>query len=278
MYDDVKVSTLMSVYVNENQDYLKISMDSILENQTKRPDEFVLVCDGPLTDQLEEVISEYCKRYEGIFKVVRLEENQGLGKALRFGLSKCSNEIIIRADSDDVCIPERIEIQVDYLTKHPEIAAVSSYVDEFDKDWNAPKNVKTLPLEPEQLKKMVKFRNPLNHMAVAFRKSAVLDVGSYRHMPCIEDYDLWARLVAKGYKLANVDKVLVHARVGNGMIKRRSNRQYITSWRILNKDMLKAKMINVVEYVRNMVAIRCFIYMPKGMKALLYKHVLRKES
>ena len=278
MYDDVKVSTLMSVYVNENQDYLKISMDSILENQTKRPDEFVLVCDGPLTDQLEEVISEYCKRYEGIFKVVRLEENQGLGKALRFGLSKCSNEIIIRADSDDVCIPERIEIQVDYLTKHPEIAAVSSYVDEFDEDWNAPKNVKTLPLEPEQLKKMVKFRNPLNHMAVAFRKSAVLDVGSYRHMPCIEDYDLWARLVAKGYKLANVDKVLVHARVGNGMIKRRSNRQYITSWRILNKDMLKAKMINVVEYVRNMVAIRCFIYMPKGMKALLYKHVLRKES
>ena len=278
MYDDVKVSTLMSVYVNENQDYLKISMDSILENQTKRPDEFVLVCDGPLTDQLEEVISEYCKRYEGIFKVVRLEENQGLGKALRFGLSKCSNEIIIRADSDDVCIPERIEIQVDYLTKHPEIAAVSSYVDEFDEDWNAPKNVKTLPLEPEQLKKMVKFRNPLNHMAVAFRKSAVLDVGSYRHMPCIEDYDLWARLVAKGYKLANVDKVLVHARVGNGMIKRRSNRQYITSWRILNKDMLKAKTINVVEYVRNMVAIRCFIYMPKGMKALLYKRVLRKES
>jgi len=278
MYDDVKVSTLMSVYVNENQDYLKISMDSILENQTKRPDEFVLVCDGPLTDQLEEVISEYCKRYEGIFKVVRLEENQGLGKALRFGLSKCSNEIIIRADSDDACIPERIEIQVDYLTKHPEIAAVSSYVDEFDEDWNAPKNVKTLPLEPEQLKKMVKFRNPLNHMAVAFRKSAVLDVGSYRHMPCIEDYDLWARLVAKGYKLANVDKVLVHARVGNGMIKRRSNRQYITSWRILNKDMLKAKTINVVEYVRNMVAIRCFIYMPKGMKALLYKRVLRKES
>lgn len=278
MYDDIKVSILMSVYANEDQKHLRDSINSVLENQTRRPDEFVLVCDGPLTDQLEEVIREYCKHYEEAFRVFRLRENQGLGKALRYGLSHCSNEIIIRADSDDVCIPERIEVQVKYLAEHPEIAAVSSYVDEFDEDWNAPKSIKKLPLHPEQLKKMVKFRNPLNHMAVAFRKSAVVDVGSYRHMPCIEDYDLWVRLVAKGYKLANIDKVLVHARVGNGMIKRRSNKQYITSWRELNQEMLKAKMINLGEYARNMIAIRCFIHMPRGMKGLLYKHVLRKES
>ena len=278
MYDDTKVSVLMSVYVNENQDHLRRAINSILEKQTQKPDEFVLVCDGPLTESLEAVIDSYYKQYQDKFKIVRMEENQGLGKALCYGLSNCSNEIIIRADSDDICIPERIEIQVNYLEEHLEIAAVSSYVDEFDEDWNAPKNLKTLPLEPKQLAKMVKFRNPLNHMAVAFRKSAVLDVGSYRHRPCIEDYDLWARLVAKGYRLANIDKVLVHARVGNGMIERRSNKQYITSWRMLNKDMLSAKMINGAEYIRNMFAIRCFIYMPKGMKELLYKCVLRKES
>lgn len=272
----LNTSALMSVYIKEKAEYLDSSIESILVNQTKRPDEFVLVCDGPLTTELDSVISKYQKQFPDAFNVYRTEKNQGLGKALNYGLSKCKNDIIIRADSDDICDPDRIKLQIDYLTQHPDIAIVSSYIDEFDEDWKSPKNVKTLPLTSDELAQMAKFRNPINHMAVAFRKDAIINIGSYRHIPYVEDYELWVRAIINGYKLGNIDKVLVHARVGNGMLKRRGNRQYITSWRKLSQYMLENKMISRMEYMRNMIAVRVFVYTPPGIKDVVYKKILRK--
>lgn len=269
-------SVLMSVYFKENPEFFDLALKSILVDQSIKPDEFVLVCDGQLTDELNEVIAKYENEFKDILKVYRTEENQGLGKALNYGLSKCSYEVIIRADSDDVCAPDRIKQQFEYLNEHSEIAIVGSYIDEFDVDWNNPKNKKELPLVHEELSQMAKFRNPINHMAVAFRKSIIENIGSYRHIPYIEDYELWVRAIIKGYKLANIDKVLVHARVGNGMVKRRGNRQYISSWKELCDYMLQNKMINLFEYVRNMLAIRVFVYMPSNTKEIIYKKILRK--
>ncbi len=269
-------SVLMSVYCKENPEYFDLALNSILVNQSFKPDEFILVCDGPLTMELDRVIEKYKSEYEDIFFVYRTEKNQGLGKALRYGLTKCTREIVIRADSDDICESDRIKIQYDYLNKHPEIAVVSSYIDEFDVDWMVPKNKKELPIEHEALYKMAKFRNPINHMAVAFRKSVIDEIGSYHHIPYVEDYELWVRTIINGYKLANIDKVLVHARVGNGMIKRRGNKEYINSWRRLCGYMLRNHMINYGEYVRNMLAIRVFVFMPNGIKENVYKRILRK--
>lgn len=272
----LKTSVLMSVYFKENAEYFDQSINSILVNQTQKPDEFVLVCDGPLTSELEDIIAKYEKLFPQLFFIYRLEKNQGLGKALNYGLSKCSNEIIIRADSDDICDPERIRLQYEYLQMHQDITVVSSYIDEFENNWQEPKNLKTLPLTNEQLVKMAKFRNPINHMAVAFRRDIILDIGSYHHIPYVEDYELWVRIIICGYKLANIDKVLVHARVGNGMIKRRGNKIYISSWRKLNRYMLSSKMITSMEYVRNMIAVRVFVYMPLSLKELAYKKILRR--
>ncbi|MCR5637398.1 MAG: glycosyltransferase [Lachnospiraceae bacterium] len=274
---DLKTSVLMSVYYKEKAEYLDCSIESILVNQTKQPDEFVLVCDGPLNDELDYVIAKYEKLYPDIFNTYRTEKNQGLGKALNYGLSKCKNDIIIRADSDDICNPDRIKIQLNYFKRHKDVAVVSSYIDEFDNDWRKPKNLKTLPLDNDALIKMAKFRNPINHMAAAFRKDVILSIGSYRHIPYIEDYELWVRTIINGYKLGNIKMVLVHARVGNGMVKRRGNKQYITSWRELNKYMLANSMINWMVYVRNMVAVRVFVYMPSGIKEFLYRNILRRK-
>lgn len=271
-----KTSVLMSVYIKEKPEYLDCSLKSLLCDQTRCPDEFILICDGPITHELENVI----KKYEGLFPDIlityRIKDNQGLGRALNFGLSKCSNEIIIRADSDDVCVPNRIETQVDYLLSHPEVAIVSSYIDEFDDDWNKPKRLKTLPLNHEELVQMAKFRNPINHMAVAFRRDSILRIGSYRHIQYLEDYELWIRAIVYGFKLGNIDEVLVHARVGNGMVNRRGDKRYINGWRKLSEYMLNNGMINKLEYLRNMIAVRCFVYMPSGLKSFAYKTVLRK--
>lgn len=273
-----RTSVLMSVYYRENPSFFDMSVKSILIDQTKKPDEFVLVCDGPLSPELNQVIEKYEKLFPGVFFVYRLDSNLGLGNALNFGMEKCKYDIIIRADSDDICVPERILEQTEYLDEHLDVAVVSSYIDEFDEDYRKPNDVKTLPISHEELVRMAKFRNPINHMAVAFRKDVILSVGSYRQIQYVEDYELWLRVIVNGFKLGNIDKVLVHARVGNGMLNRRSDRRYIDSWRILCKYMNSQKMINKIEYVRNMLSVRFFIILPPMMKKKVYKRILRGKT
>ncbi len=272
-----KFSVLMSVYNKEKPEYLDLALKSNLENQTLKPNEMILICDGVLTEELYNVISKYEMKYSGIFKVFRLTENVGLGRALRFGLEKCKYELIARSDSDDICVSERFEIQINFLEKHPEIDIVGSYIDEFKCCWNSPDRVKTLPLTHEKLVKLAKFRNPVNHMSAMFRKSSIISAGSYMHLPCAEDYFLWVRAICGGSRIANIDKILVHARIGNGMELRRGDRAYINSWKMLDRYMLEKSMINRFEYILNMIAVRWFVYMPPILKRLIYKTILRKS-
>ena len=270
-------SVLMSVYYKEQAEFLDLALKSILVDQTLQPDEFVLVCDGPLTPELDAVIDDYARRFSQILCVYRTEKNKGLGKALNFGLEHCKYELIARADSDDVCDPNRFREQLRYMDEHPEVTVISSYIDEFETDWRCAGTIKKLPLTHDELVKRAKFRNPINHMAAMFRKKDIQKVGSYHHAPYSEDYELWLRVIVNGGRLGNIDKVLVHARVGNGMVARRGNKATIKSWQVMSRYMLEHKMINRVEYARNMASIRAFVYMPVGMKEFVYKKILRKK-
>ena len=274
--DAYKFSVLMSVYIRENPSFLDDALKSNLVEQTRKPDEMVLVCDGPLTDQLNNVIEKYKEQFPDILKVFQLQENKGLGYALNYGLSKCSYEWVARSDSDDICENNRFEVQIDYLKEHPNVELLSSFVREFDNDCKENIHIKILPVSHDEIVKYAKFRNPMNHMAVIFHKQAIIDAGSYLHLPYVEDYYLWLRVIKNGSRLANVDQCLVNARVGNGMLKRRSNREYISSWRCLNQFMLENNMIGKIVYLKNMFAVRAFIYMPINGKKLLYKYILRK--
>ena len=111
-------SVLLSVYKKEHPTYLKQSLDSLFA-QTLPPDEIVLVKDGPLTPELEAVVTEYQSRYP-MLKVVPLPQNQGLGKALNEGLKHCSYELVARMDTDDIAKPERFERQMQVFREHPE--------------------------------------------------------------------------------------------------------------------------------------------------------------
>lgn len=125
-----KFSVLMSVYIKEDPAYFDLALESNLMKQTLRPDEFVLVCDGELTPELEAVVLKYQKLCPEVLKVYR-KENGGLGKALNFGLPKCQYELIARSDSDDICKSECFEKQVRLMMEHPEYGMISSWVDEF---------------------------------------------------------------------------------------------------------------------------------------------------
>lgn len=270
-------SVLMSVYYKEKPNYFDLALHSILVDQTVLPNELVLICDGPLTSELDAVIEKYCVLFPTIIKLFRLEENGGLGRALNFGLTKCCYPIVARADSDDICVSTRFEIQTEYMKLHPDVSVISSYIDEFNEDWTRPFSEKRLPLDHESLIKRAKRRNPFNHMAVMFRRDDIIEAGSYQHVPYAEDYDLWVRTAALGKKFGNVDRVLVHARVGNGMIGRRSNKAQIASWKIINNHLLEGHMINRFERFCNGIVIRVFVYMPKWAKKMAYEKVLRKR-
>lgn len=268
-------SVLMAVYHKDDPLHFEAALNSVLAQQTLPPNELVLVCDGPLNVALDAVIGAFSNRYPNILRVYRLAENGGLGKALNYGLSKCSNEIVARADSDDICVNDRFEQQIKFMTEHSDVAAVGSDIDEFSISPNNPVHIKRMPSTHEEITKLATVRNPINHMTVAFRKSSVLKAGSYIHLPYVEDYYLWLRMIANGFQLANINKVLVHARIGNGMVERRGNPKYIPSWRILQKYMIENNMISRIEYIKNMILILGFVYMPVSAKKKAYSTLLR---
>lgn len=276
--DEYKFSVLMSVYAKEQPEFLRAALQSNLEEQTLLPDEMVLICDGPLTDELDDVIGQFQVRHPKVLRVFRLQENGGLGKALDYGLQQCRFDWVARSDSDDICDSRRFETQIAYLREHPEIDILGSHIDEFESDWEAPARTKRMPLTDTGIKAMAKTRNPINHTTVIFRKSVVLAVGSYQHLPYMEDYFLWVRAICGGAKLANIDQYLVHVRVGNGMVGRRGNRAQIASRRKLNEYMLQNGLIGRLGAAKNLVCIAAFTGCPDWARKLLYDTLLRTKT
>lgn len=223
-------SVLISLYHKENPVFLKESLES-LKNQTLQASEIIVVFDGKITDDLEEIVEIY-KNILPI-KIIKLPKNVGLGKALNEGLKHCSNEWIFRMDTDDICLPHRFEKQVKFIKENPNVVLFSSHIAEFDKDPQQILGHRKVPTVSDAIKKYSLKRSPFNHMTVVFKKSVIEEAGGYRHHLFLEDYNLWLRVIAKGHQVGNVDEVLLLARAGDGMIKRRRGAEYTKSeWKL----------------------------------------------
>ena len=272
----IEFSVLMSVYHKENPQFLKESIESVTENQTVKPTELILIQDGPLTEELYQIIFEFESRLP-YFKTYALEQNVGLGKALEYGVKKCSYECIARMDTDDIAVRTRFEEQLDFIINNPEIGILGSNIAEFDNNILETKSLKVMPEKHDDILKMSKRRNPMCHMTVMYKKSSVLAAGGYQDLPFVEDYFLWVRMLNSGARFANLNKVLVYARVGNGMYARRGNKKQIVSWKKLNIFMVDNKMITPVDYLINMSLIRAFLFIPTNLKEFTYNKILRKS-
>ena len=276
--NSVKFSVLMSVYYKETPEFLDLSLKSVLIDQTVVPSEVVLVKDGPLTNDLEMVLSNYLSLFPKIIKIVALEENVGLGKALQIGLEHCKYDLVMRMDTDDIAVKNRFELQLAYMLTHKNVSAVGGYIGEFENDINEELRVKTMPCNYDDLLKYAQFRNPLNHMTVCFRKKDILEVGNYKPLYYLEDHYLWARLIIAGKKIENIPEILVYARIGNGFNARRGNKKYISGWRYLQKYMYDNKFIGLIKRERNMLGMYAMVYVPSGVRGFLYNNVLRQKK
>jgi len=212
--------------------------------------EIVLVKDGPLTDALDEVIRKHQHASQVPYKIVVLEKNVGLGTALNKGLAHCRYEWVARMDSDDIAMPERFETQISFLENHPEVDVLGSSILEFDSDTKMTIGERRLPSGHDEIVQYAKLRNPINHMTVIFRKSAIESAGSYLPMNGFEDYYLWVRLLQKGCRFANLDEVLVEARAGDEMILRRHGWSYVKNeWRFA-QCVKNLGFLSFLEYLR----------------------------
>jgi len=246
----MKFSVLISVYYKENTSFLEEALNSI-EKQTLSANEIVLVKDGPLTPDLDRVI-RYHSEYSTIpYKIIELKENVGLGEALNIGLEYCNYGWVARMDSDDIALPDRFEKQFAYLLKNPDIDIVGSWICEFDDDPAICSKERRVPALHDDIVKFAKYRNPLNHMTVVFRKDAVLDAGGYVPMNGFEDYYLWMRMLMNGKRFANLAQVLVKARTGRGMIARRQGWKYAKDELALEKAAYQMGFWSVSNLVKN---------------------------
>ncbi|WP_455780454.1 glycosyltransferase [Megasphaera elsdenii] len=276
LFMPVNYSVLMSVYYKEHPDYLRQSMQSIYD-QTVPTDDFVLVCDGPLTPELDAVIADMQLQFGPRLNVCRLLKNGGLGKALNFGIGQCKNDLVARMDSDDVSRPDRCERQLAVFRDHSEYSLVSGIVEEFSDTIT---NVSVRRIVPERQNDIIAFakkRNPFNHPCIMYKKNDVEAAGGYQDFYLLEDYYLWIRMLQQGFIGYNLQEPLLWMRAGSDMYKRRGGWKYVQSQRNLFKYMAQTGFITGSQYqIQSMIRLIGAV-VPNWLRAFLFKQILRNR-
>lgn len=269
-------SVLMSVYYKEKPEYLKEAIDSIL-NQTVKTDDFVIVCDGPLTEGLDKVIADYVKTYSGLFAVYRLSRNMGLAKALNNGILQCKNELIARMDSDDISAPDRIEKQIAAINEK-KADIVGANIIEFVGNINNTGNSRIVPEKNEDIITFAKKRSPFNHPTIMYKKSAVIAAGFYEDYRFFEDYNLWATMLNMGYKGYNIQENLLYMRGGEEMYKRRGGFSYVGCIYRFKKHLKKIGFIGEKDFLVGVLGHAVVSIIPNGIREKIYSKLLRKAN
>ena len=269
-------SVLMSVYYREKPEFLNQAIESI-QSQTLPTDDFVLVCDGPLNEELDSIIAVKQREMGTSLNVVRLAKNGGLGNSLNEGIKHCKNELVARTDSDDIAYPDRCEKQLAVFDIHPEVSICSGIVEEFTTN---PQVVDTKRVPPETNEEIIEFakkRNPFNHPCVMYKKTAVEAVGSYRDFYLLEDYYLWLRMLMAGYQGYNIQEPLLHMRAGSDMYKRRAGWKYAKTQVRLFRYMRNQGFIGNGQYIKSCVIRSGSALAPNWLRMFMFEKVLRQE-
>lgn len=265
-----KYSVLISLYKKENPEYLRLAIDSML-NQTVAPDEIVLVEDGPLTDELYAVLDEYPMLHR-----VKNETNLGLGLALNVGLKECRNELVARMDTDDCSKPDRCEKQLQRFLEKPYLAIVGSHIDEFIGDTSNVISQRIVPTTSEEIYKFAKKRSAFNHPVVMYSKTAVLENNGYADLKRNQDVDLFGRMQFNGYKAENIDEALLWFRSSDELAKRRKSWQNTWSYIVTIRNFWKMGYSSFSDYAIVGIAQTGMYLMPIKLQNYIYKNFLRK--
>lgn len=262
----MKFSVLMSVYHKENPFFLCDALNSVY-SQTAQPTEVVLVQDGPLTEELYNVINTW-KTKLNIIDVV-IASNVGLGEALNQGLQYCSHELVARMDTDDIALPVRFEKQL-VAFKSQNIDVCGSWISEFDSDPSSILSIRQVPESHADIIKFARTKNPINHPSVMFKKTTIVESGGYQNILYFEDYYLWLSLIKNGAIFYNIPSPLVHMRAGFNQLSRRSGYLYFKREFNFYKSCHRNKLLPLKDVLKNMVLRMPLRLLPKAVIAKVY--------
>ena len=266
-------SVLMSIYSATKASDLNLCLKS-LSDQQLLPNQVVLVRDGPVEPDVEKCIDKFSGNLP--FEHLVFPVNRGLGWSLNDGLEACENELVARVDSDDYSVPSRFYLQYSYLMENPTISVVGGWMTEYYlHGTRSSAVVRKTPIDPLSISKHARLRNPVNHPTAMFRKSHVLESGSYQPCLLFEDYFLWARMLMAGYQIANVPKVLVETHVDLHYFIRRGGFSYLKQELHLLKKLRCIGFlsgINVTKFVLSRLPMRL---VPTKLRQYLYRTLLR---
>jgi glycosyltransferase involved in cell wall biosynthesis len=270
-----KYSVLMSLYIKEKPDYLRQSINSMI-SQTVLPDEIVIVKDGPLTSELEEVLKVYTVKYPKLFNIVVSDKNLGLGLALNLGLGQCRNELVARMDTDDISLPERCEKQLQAFDRDKNLVIAGTMVDEF---YDNPEEIissRIVPTTHNEIYEFAKRRSAFNHPTVMYKKSKVLECGGYGNLRRNQDVDLFGRMLFAGFKAANIDKSLLLFRSNNALSKRRRSWENTKSYIATIHKLRKLGYSGFGDYIIVSLGQTVMFLCPLRVQNWLYKKFLRQ--
>jgi glycosyltransferase involved in cell wall biosynthesis len=266
---NTKFSVLMPVYKNDDMAFLKRAIDSLL-NSSVKPDEIIVVVDGPIPKALDDALKS-----EPDLTVHYFDKNRGLGFVLADGVKLCKNKLIARMDADDISDKDRFEKQVAYFEKNKSIDVLGGYIAEFDSDESNLKRERKVPLSHSDIINAANKRNPMNHVTVMFKKESVLKAGNYQDMLNFEDYYLWMRMLKGGSEFANLDDCLVNVRIA-GLDNRRGGASYIKYEVKFFNTLLREKMIRLDVFLANMIKRVPVRLLGSGFRNFVYDKLLRK--
>ncbi len=277
---NIPFSVAMCVYEKDNAEWFDASLNSVID-QTVKPNEIVLVVDGPISNAIQKVIDKYstlCKRNEIEFKPIYLEKNEGHGNARRRSLENCSYELVAIMDADDICVSNRFEQQL-RIFETEQVEIVGGDIAEFIENCSDIVSYRNVPTCDLEIKEYMRIRCPFNQMTVMFKKKAVQNAGGYIDWYCNEDYYLWLRMYLGECRFMNTGTVLVYVRVGKEMYQRRGGLRYFKSEAKLQKYMYDNKIIGLRRTIINLLK-RCVIQvlLPNRIRGWIFQRFARNQS
>lgn len=271
----MEYSVLMSVYYKEKPEWLKIAIESML-NQTVKPAEMVIVKDGKLSSELDAVIEEFENNYPKLFHIVPLEKNVGLGPALAVGLRNCSYEYISRMDSDDISDPVRCETQLKCFEQNDKLDIVGCFEVEFEHSMDTPVAIHKVPENDDEIKKFMKRRCALLHPTVIYKKSSVLKAGNYHDVRLYEDYDLFMRMVLENNCCSyNVQEGLYYMRINDAFYERRGGIKYLRTVVSFKYRQYKKKFLSLRDFIVSAGGQAFVCLLPNRLRKIVYLKFLR---
>jgi len=276
MAEPTKFSLLLPVYGGDRPAFLRQAFHSTVVDQTRRPDDVVIVQDGPVPKDLQDTLDDISRNSPVPVNLLRLESNTGLGPALDTGLAACKHDVVARMDADDISVPRRFEVQLPLIEAGADI--VGSALMEFVDDIDHVVQTRVPPLDATWIRSAARFRDPFNHPTVVYRRAVVLSVGGYQDLPLMEDYLLFARMLARGAEPANVAEPLVYYRIGAGAYARRGGRALLRSELALQRRFLELGITSRRQYVRNVVVRGGYRLVPEPVRRAAYRRLIARRG